>query len=57
MNVKQASVFAGTVAAFAMAGTAAAAFQGIASTVANVGDQGTTYRIYAQMDMAIVLTL
>lgn len=51
MNVKQASVFAGTVAAFAMAGTASAAFQGIASTVANVGDQGTTYRIYAQMDM------
>lgn len=50
MNVKQASVFAGTVAALAMAGTASAAFQGIASTVANVGDQGTTYRIYAQLD-------
>ena len=51
MNVKQASVFAGTVAALAMAGTASAAFQGIASSVANVGADGTTYRIYAQMDM------
>jgi MYXO-CTERM domain-containing protein len=50
MNVKQASVFAGTVAALAMAGTASAAFQGIASSVANVGADGTTYRIYAQMD-------
>ena len=50
MNVKQASVFAGTVAALAMAGTASAAFQGIASSVANVGADGTTYRIYAQLD-------
>jgi MYXO-CTERM domain-containing protein len=50
MNVKQASVFAGTVAALAMAGTASAAFQGIASSVAHVGSEGTTYRIYAQMD-------
>jgi hypothetical protein len=54
MNVKHASVFAGSVAAIALAGVATADFQGMASEVVDNegnGGGGTTYRIYAMMDM------
>lgn len=52
MNVKQASVFAGTVAALAMAGTATAGFNGMAFEIVNNGGavDGTTYRLYALLD-------
>lgn len=36
MNVKQASVFKGTIAAVALAGTANAAFQGLGFNVVNL---------------------
>ena len=50
MNMNQASVFAGTVATLALAGTATAAFQGFGFTVVNQGEQGVTYRLYATME-------
>jgi len=54
MNVKHASVFAGSVAAIALAGVATAGFNGMAfEAVDNEGNGagGDTYRIYAMMDM------
>ncbi|MBG80647.1 MAG: hypothetical protein CMJ39_08075 [Phycisphaerae bacterium] len=55
MNVKRASVFAGSVAAIALASVASADFNGMAWQVVdnggNEGNGGDTYRLYAMLDM------
>ncbi|MCH2154113.1 MAG: hypothetical protein MK089_12300, partial [Phycisphaerales bacterium] len=54
MNVKRASVFAGSVAAIALASVASADFNGMAWQVVdnggNNGNGGDTYRLYAMLD-------
>jgi len=54
MNVKRASVFAGSVAAIALASVASADFNGMAwqvvDNLGNNGNGGDTYRLYAMLD-------
>jgi len=52
MNVKRASVFAGSVAAIALAGVATAGFNGMAWQAVDNGNvvSGDTYRLYAMLD-------
>ena len=55
MNVKRASVFAGSVGAIALASVATAGFNGMAwqavDNLGNAGNGGETYRLYAMLDM------
>jgi MYXO-CTERM domain-containing protein len=54
MNVKRASVFAGSVGAIALASVATAGFNGMAwqtvDNLGNAGNGGETYRLYAMLD-------
>ena len=48
--MRKISVFAGAVGGLLLAGTATAGLQGLSMDQVNVGDQGITYRLFANMD-------
>jgi len=48
--MKLTSVFAGAVGGLFLAGTASAALQSVSMELVNVGDQGSTYRMFANLD-------
>ena len=48
--MKLTSVFAGAVGGLFLAGTASAALQSVSMELVNVGDQGSTYRLFANLD-------
>ena len=48
--MKLTSVFAGAVGGLFLAGTASAALQSVSMELVNVGDQGNTYRMFANLD-------
>ena len=48
--MKLTSVFAGAVGGLFLAGTASAALQSVSMELVNTGDQGNTYRLFANLD-------
>ena len=48
--MKLTSVFAGAVGGLFLAGTASAALQSVSMELVNVGDQGSTYSMFANLD-------